>query len=127
VTHHYIIIDLDGIVQSFGYGTPPDGAIIIDQPINDDPFLFCVDGENGLVPRPSLQPIPFSAGVLSFPQMPNDTLVRVIDDISDEVLFEQIKVSGTAMPDIEIADTGTYLVMVEPPLPWCGYIQEITK
>jgi len=127
VNIHYIIIDQDGLVISAGCGTPPEGAIIMDRAELRDLSRLYVDGANGLVPRPVVPEPTLEGDSLSVPSGPVGTRLRVVDKVSDEILWESVTDETLTAHDLTLADPGIYVVDIAPPSPWIGAQMEFSK
>lgn len=127
MTTHYIIIDQDGLVITAGFGIPPEGAIITDHAELRDLSRLYVDGANGLVPRPATPSPTLEGDSLSVPSGPSGTRLRVVDRISDEILWEQIADGEVTTYVLTLSDPGIYIVDIDPPAPWIGQQVEFSK
>lgn len=127
MNQHYIIIDQDGLVASAGFGTPPEGAINVGRAELRDLNKLYVDGANGLVPRPEIAPPTLNGDDLSIPSGPEGTTSKVVDKVSDEILWENVTDETLTAHVLTLADPGTYVVDIHPPSPWIGAQMEFSK
>ncbi|MFC6640810.1 MULTISPECIES: hypothetical protein [Sulfitobacter] len=127
MNQHYIVIDQDGLVVSAGVGIPPVGAIIVDRAEVRDLRRLYVDGANGLVPRPAVPGATLEGDSLSVPSGPAGTRLRVVDRVSDEILWQHVTEAAGAAHVLTLADPGAYVVDIDPPSPWIGVQMEFAK
>lgn len=125
---HYIIIDGDGLVEAAGFGVAPEGAVIVGSQMSPfDLSRLYVDGENGLVPRPEAASPTIDGDDLSLPSGPEGTRLRVVDRVSDEIMWEQVTDGELAAYVLTLPDAGTYIVDIAPPPPWLPVQVEFVK
>ncbi|KEJ93992.1 hypothetical protein SAMN05444149_108109 [Pseudosulfitobacter pseudonitzschiae] len=124
---HYAIIDQDGFVEGAGFGVPPVGAVVVDRVGLADLLLMHVDGEAGLVPRPAIAAPVLDGDSLSLPSGPVGTRLRVVDRVSDEVLWQAVTDGGLVAHVLTLPDPGSYVVDIEPPLPFVPVQLEFVK
>ena len=124
----FVIIGPDDMVEAAGFGIVPEGAIIVDNALSvSDLSLLYVDGANGLVPRPVVATPVLSGDDLSIPSGPEGTRLRVIDRITDEVMWEEVTDANLTAYVLTLPDPGTYVVDINPPLPWVPNQTEFSK
>tara|TARA_R110000850_G_scaffold233967_3_gene358855 strand:+ start:664 stop:1050 length:387 start_codon:yes stop_codon:yes gene_type:complete len=128
VKQHFVIIGPEGFVEAAGFGNPPEGAIIVDSSLCVfDLSLLYVDGANGLVPRPTLATPTLDGDDLSIPSGPEGTRLRVVDRLADEVMWEVVTGADLTTHVLTLPDAGTYIVDIDPPMPWVPLQVEFKK
>lgn len=126
--NHFILFNESGDVSGAGFGIPPEGAIITDDEMSiQERARLYVDGENGLVPRPEVPAPTLSGDDLSIPSGPEGTVLKVMDKVSDEVMWEMTTDNNLTDHVLTLPDAGTYAVEIDPPHPWLYSYMEFSK
>ena len=128
MNQQYVTFDDEGMIVSAGFGTPPEGAVIVDGTLSASDLLgLYVDGGNGLVPRPKVTAPNIVDDILTIPAGPNGTLLRLFDQISGEIMWQTTTDDTEIEHVLTLPDHGTYAVEVEPPFPWVSMQVEFVK
>lgn len=128
MSSHYILFGEFGEVIGAGFGIPPEGAIITDNKMSiQEQARLYVDGENGLVPRPEVPTPTLSGDDLSIPSGPEGTVLKVVDRVSDEVMWEMTTDANLTAHVLTLPDPGIYVVDIDPPFPYLAVQVEFTK